>query len=580
MTPADQRAFWAEVGRRNFRWFAKWAFGIRFFCAANPGDNWWDEGLHGGLCDDIQLCVEEWERNLAAGVREPMDILIMAFRGFGKSTLGCALDLWLQVRNPNLSERISSFDEVKSIEFLNVNRTVMEGDASYGIFKDLYGVWSPVIEETEWRRDALTHVMRTNRSLRDPSFKTSSVGKGLTGSRPDVFRLDDPVVKEKMRVEGNWILKAREHLAASRFAVKTNGLRIVYLTPYADGDVSAKCLKEEGVRDFLPHSFPLDQDRWIPDGPWRVFFVPAKGANGQPVLPKVYPAKRLEEMERDDPDDFAAQMMCDPISGSHLPLNRGDIEGLWIEKSDLPKEIQISVHCDTAFKDQARRGKGDFNVIQVWGHQYGTGRVFYLGAKRSKEWTGKEFVLHLAETLMELDKEGKWPFVVTDEREMGGKTGMVEEFLKGECARLKLRVPNFLYLTINRTGKEQRIRQTVFAWKTDKVRLVRGAREAEALIYEMCRIGVSAHDDMADAASAVFHPSVWMPEVRGGLGADPTAPVVRPYEQLLWIPPGEWTQDETRGVYDETIGKRLEEGGPESDEEALLGSRVWADEGG
>jgi hypothetical protein len=393
----------------------------------------------------------------------------------------------------------------------------------------------------------------------------------MTGSRPDVFRLDDPVVKEKLASEGNWLTKAREHLAASRFAVKSNGLRIVYLTPYVEGDVADMILKDEGVHSFLPHSMPLDPDRFKLGGNWRVFFMPARDQAGRAILPGVYPDKRLEKMEADDPDDFASQMMCDPVSGSHLPFNRNDVDSLWVGRFELPKELGISVHCDTAFKHGERKARGDFNVIQVWGHEYGSGKVFYLGAKRAKEWTGKDFVKALVDTLVQLDKDGTWPFVITDEREMGGKSGMIEEFLKGECASRGLRFPNFIYVTRSRISKEVRIRQAVYGWKAGKVKLLRGAQEVEQLIYEMTRIGVSKYDDMADAAADVFHPQVYMPEVAKLVG-EVGEKVERPYDQLLWVPPGEWTGDEARTMYDETIGRRVEE-----DAESILGPGVRED---
>jgi hypothetical protein len=129
-------------------------------------------------------------------------------------------------------------------------------------------------------------------------------------------------------------------------------------------------------------------------------------------------------------------------------------------------------------------------------------------------------------------------------------------------------------MTRSRTGKEVRIKQAVYAWKSGKVKLLRGAQEVESLIYEMTRIGVSKHDDMADAAADVFHPDVYMPET-AILVDDPSPSNERPYDQLLWVPAGEWTGDEARTMYDETIGRRVEE-----DAESILGSGVREDEEG
>ena len=544
----------AKTGRESFWFFFLFVFGAFEYMKRHPWDAWVDMELHKELCDWLEKHVKEWEEKRNRGEREPKRLLVEIFRGGGKSTIGCALDLWIQVRNPELAEIISSFDEDKSKEFLGVSRVVLEGKNPYGMFTDLYGDWSPKSDERIWAKDALVHTKRQNPSQRDFSFRTTSVSRGLTGSRPDVFRLDDPIVREKVITEGakghNWITKAREHLDSSRFAVKSNGLTIIFLTPYADRDVAGKCLTEEGIGSITCPRLQLGKDKYRTGGTWHVFYLPVRDEKGDSVLPGVYPNKRLEEMEHDDPDDFAAQMLCDPAAGKNNPLLQSDITNLWVPVHKIPPNLDVSVHLDTAFKSSEKRGKGDYSVIQVWGHDRTNGQVYYLDGYRSNEVSSAEYTDQLVIMLQKLKVAKQWPFVVTDDKEIGGKGGSYENFLLGACHRVGIPMPNYLPLSRSGTKKiDQRILGVVYAWKTGKVRLVSGAPEVNHLVYEMTNIGTCANDDMADAGADVFHPEVYSPDP-GLLSGDIVVPA-RPYDELMWSKPGEWSLDEARFVYDQ-----------------------------
>jgi hypothetical protein len=64
--------------------------------------------------------------------------------------------------------------------------------------------------------------------------------------------------------------------------------------------------------------------------------------------------------------------------------------------------------------------------------------------------------------------------------------------------------------------------------------LVREAPGVQELISEMSRIGVSAHDDWADAAADVFHPNVYYATRLMDPGTDTKqAYPVRPYDDIL-----------------------------------------------
>jgi len=552
----------AEASRRSFWFFLLWAFGVRPYCQANPSDNWLWEPFHKPLCDWLEEHVKAWEIDRLAGVRRRRKLLVEVFRGAGKSTIGCALDLWIQLRNPDVSEVISSYDESKSQEFLSVNKVYMEGKAGHGYFKDWLGIWRPNLEEREWTRFAIVHMRRTNPAIRDRSMAIASHKTGLTGDRPDVFRYDDPIVRERINLDGQHVRAAKEHLDSVQFAAKSNALEIIYLTPYTEGDVAAKILREEGVASCASTPSPLRSTEYkkVKDG-WHVYFCAVRDKNGRSVLPNIYPESRLEQMERDDPDDFASQMMCRPSEGSHMPLGQKDIDELWID--DYPSGAAVSIHMDTAFKEKKRLDRGDWNVIQVWAQRDGV--TCYVWGWRDRRANAKEFVDKLVEILKRQKERNEWPFVITDEKSPGGKQTMFEDFLWQALRNAGLPAANLVAMSRGGTTKEGRIRQAVWAWKAKKVRLLRGAPEANELVYEMTHIGTSAFDDMADAAADAVHPEIFRPY----LGPVEAAVVPeRPYDQLLWTEPSEWTEDETRLVYDELEAEK-DEGAEEDRWQAL-----------
>ena len=563
-----EKQFWRAMLKEQFVLFALYGFGIREYCAANPADNWWSDDVHWDICLQLDKCVKEWERVRQTGIRKPMKVAVCIPRGWGKSTIGCALDLWIQLRNPNTSEIISSYDEDKAKEFLGVNIAVMEGESQYGWFKELYGSWKPSEgSSARWTKGEVTHNRRTNRALRDPSYTVASVATGITGGRPDVFRTDDLVVEEKLSKIGNWIERAKTHMDSAEYAVKTNGLFLAYYTRYREDDVGGKIMLSEGVKEFASFGMlPRSKDAYKMGGPWHVIFYSCEDETGtKSTFPEVWPWERLKEIEAKDPRGYACQMLNEPSAVSYMPLKQHHIDQLWVPRSQVPlKECVRVLNLDTAFKYEDQVNRGDYNVIVDWALDSRYGIAHFMNGFRNNEWNSKEFMDALITYLKQLHGEGQWPLMITDERAAGGqKEQAFEQFLLGECRANGLPSPN--YLPLKRSGQrtqkdENRVRTAVYAWLSGKVRLVEGANEVQALVYEMLHIGTSAHDDMRDAAADVFNPLVYRPySGAGGLLETDQPRNERPYDELLWIPTADLTDDDRRRIYDNHFDQELHE---------------------
>lgn len=526
----------AEAMREDFWLFLKYGFGAETYCKARPDEDWLDEAVHRPLCDWFDKSVKEWERRRASGERRPMKLLACIPRGFGKSTLITAAGgIWLHLRNPELVTLISSYGEDRSTAFLGVIKNVFEGKSTFGWWRDVYGSWEPD-QGREWKVESIVHSARRHPETRDPSFEVTSINKGATGGRPDVFMLDDPISEDKIGEDPNHVVKAVRHFRSMEFAIKTNGLWVVCLTRKMDADVAGSILMEDGVEEFAETGMRPRDFEYRMGGPWRVFFMSARDGLGEPVLPRVWPEARLQEVERTNPIRFASELMNMPAEGQHMMLKPEDVSRLWVEREALPTNLRISIHCDTAFKTKERMAKGDESVIAVVGHTMdGSGLVYFLEARASNRWSSEKFFDELVAIVQRVKKEYGWPFVITDEKEIAGKEGLFEPALASHFHAVGLPVPRLIQIARGGIKKETRVRLAADYWLAKKVRLVHGAEGMSKLVHQMVRYGVTDHDDVADAFADAFSDGVYVPERRAQGGEDlHRIRLHRPLDHLLY----------------------------------------------
>lgn len=539
-----ERDLLADSCLKDFWNYARFGFGI----ALNP-DGWWlDEAVHKPLCDWLTGIANRWfeMRRGGEGNQERFYILIDAARGAGKSVVVTkAFTTWLHLRDPNLATVIDSVTSTKAQEFSEVLKRFYEGLDPCALYPWLYGKWEGV---DPWTKGRFTHrARRLNRS--EASVETSSVETGITGDHPDHLIIDDPLTREKLRDSGNWVGLANTHVTALFPALKNNSLCILCATPYIDGDVVTNAIMLDGVKEVIGYKLPLEYQRYVrADGKWLMFFMPAADAeSGEPLMPKVWPRASLDEYQRKSPADYAAQVCLRPGAGDQVPLTMEQLQDRLIERKQVPKNISITIHSDTAFKDPKRMGKGDDSVIEVWGHHPESGDVYYLEGHGSNRWRAEDYLERLVAVVQRLKKNYtiRW---MTDEKTIGGKDGAWRLLLQSAFSNAGMWMPPFLEIDRRTQDKKvARIAETAGYWVDGHVYLVREAPGLAPLMWQMSRIGISEHDDWADAAADVFHPEIYRPFLPPGGDAQP------PYPQRPWdldLKTGHIDNDQARGVYD------------------------------
>ncbi len=542
-----ERDLWRDICAKDFWWFLQIAWGAHFFMLANPNKRWVTERLHKPICDWLQIHVERWEENRAQGIKERTKVALIIPRSFGKTVIGTkALSLWAHVRNPDIASFIGSEVLTKAVDFLRPIKTVMEGGDPFAWFTWLYGNWFSA--ERPWTHTSVVHAARKAVARSEPSFDTWGVEGGITGTHPDWGVFDDPLSEEKLKESGSWITTVNQSMAALRPAFSTDSFFMLSLTRYRDNDVAGTYLSLEGIRSWTGHPPTDERFRISEDGEWDVYFLQCYDAEGLSILPEVWPTKELRGYEKTKPVEFAAQMMNEPGSGEHMELTAEQVSQIWIDREHLPMQLHITVHLDTAFKENKQRGSGDESVIEVWGHDpRGTGDVYFLEGYGSNTWRIEDFTDELIRIAQRLKSQGKRIRLMTDDKEMGGKAGTWVNWLRGQFAGSGLKMPPFLQLTRQGTRKIIRMREAAGFWVDGHVKLVKDAPGAQKLIGQMIRLGITAHDDWADAAADVFASEVYRPMLNPARGGQENqgAPA-SPGDDVL----KSRLRDETRRYYD------------------------------
>jgi hypothetical protein len=291
--------------------------------------------------------------------------------------------------------------------------------------------------------------------------------------------------------------------------------------------------------------------------------------DGLPMFPKVWSENRMRKYQRDRPLEYSSQVMLDPTEGKHQLISLAQCERLYLPHEEIPRDLRISIHFDTAFNYPERRANGDNSVITVVGHQCdGSGRVYGLECWADNDWDVDDFIREFCMILQRLYDTGNRPFGITDETQGGGKAGSFERLLRGEVRRLvRLPLPPFHQIPRQGTKKELRIETAAGYWKTGLMKLDQDGPGIREWVNEMVFFRMIEHDDRADAGADAFSEPIYRGARRMGPRVNTQGPPLRPYDDLLKMRSRSWTDAETDYVLDrQEREERLRNAGNPGDE--------------
>jgi hypothetical protein len=281
------------------------------------------------------------ETALDAGERR---MLLMAFRGAGKSTLVGLFCAWRLYREPDTRILVLAADHALATRMVATVRRILARHP-------LCGALLPEHAEGSWASDRFT--VAREAVLRDASMLAAGIGGNITGARAEMIICDD------VEVAGNCDTPAkreelRERLTEAEFVLTPGGTMLFVGTPHC-----AETLYAEGDEAFLAG--------------YRRLVVPLVDAEGASAWPERFPPEAIEALRRRvGPLAFRRQMLLEPVAEEAARLDpaliaRYAAEPDWREANGRgvlslmgTRLVSGSAWWDPAF---GRPGAGDGSVV-------------------------------------------------------------------------------------------------------------------------------------------------------------------------------------------------------------------------
>jgi len=237
---------------------------------------------------DIHREMATWlDERWAAGGRE---LLLMAFRGAGKSTLVGLFAAWLLSVDPGIRILVLSADHALAKRMVrNVKRIIERHPATRHL--------KPSKTE-EWASDRFT--VSRDREYRDPSMLAKGIGANVTGCRADVVICDDVEVPNTCDTPAKRE-DLRERLDEIDYVLVPGGLTLYVGTPHTRDSLYLDTIPG-GVDDDAPYLAGFER-----------LELPLLDDDGESRWPERFPLSKIERIRRrSGPAKFQSQMLLRP----------------------------------------------------------------------------------------------------------------------------------------------------------------------------------------------------------------------------------------------------------------------------
>ena len=246
---------------------------------------------HQGLeTPEVHVEITRWlAESWRAGDRE---LLLLAFRNAGKSTLVGLFSAWLLVRDPNLRILVLAADHALAGKMVRFVKRVIE---RHPLTRNL-----KPNRADQWAQAQFT-VNRT-RELRDPSMLAKGIGANVTGSRADVIICDDVEVPNTSDTPPKRA-DLRQRLDEIDYVLVPGGLQLYAGTPHTYYTIYAADPRPEAGEEqpYLAGFKRLE--------------VPLLDAKGKSRWPEHFPQEKIDAIKRrTGPNKFKSQMLLQPVN--------------------------------------------------------------------------------------------------------------------------------------------------------------------------------------------------------------------------------------------------------------------------
>lgn len=227
------------------------------------------------------------------------DLLLLAFRNSGKSTLVGLFAAWLLSGAPALRILVLAADFALARKMVRNVKRILERHPLTGHLKPR--------RADQWASDQFT--VERDAELRDPSMLAKGIGANITGSRADVIICDDVEVPNTCDTEPKRV-DLRQRLDEIGFVLVPGGLTLFTGTPHTFFSIYAPETRAEygEGRPYLAGFERLE--------------LSVLDERGRSRWPERFSTERIEAMKhRQGPAKFASQMMVRPVNSAEGRLD-------------------------------------------------------------------------------------------------------------------------------------------------------------------------------------------------------------------------------------------------------------------
>ena len=232
-------------------------------------------------------------------------LLLMAFRGAGKSTVVGLFCAWLLTVWPHLRLLTLSADEALARRMLRTARKTIEQH-------QLSGHVRPARPE-QWSAERFS--VAGSPHSRDASMLAAGLEGNITGARADVIVCDDVEVPKTCATPALRV-KLRERLSELEFVLTPGGTQLFAGTPHAWDSIYGTAhpdAAEDTIAEPARGAFLAGYER---------FDLPVMDAAGAPRWPEKFDRTHIETLRRRaGPVRFASQMMLQPADAEETRLD-------------------------------------------------------------------------------------------------------------------------------------------------------------------------------------------------------------------------------------------------------------------
>lgn len=346
-------------------------------------------------------------------------LLLMAFRSAGKSTLVGLFCAWLLYREPNSRILVLAADFRLAKKMVRNVKRIIERHPLTGNMKPK--------SADQWASDRFT--VKRPLELRDPSMLAKGVTSNITGSRADIVICDDvevPNTCDSAEKREN----LRERLSEIVYVLIAGGTQLYVGTPHTYYSIYADTARteigEEGV--FL--------------NGFKRLTLPITDENGNSRWPERYTIEAIDQIKtQTGPNKFNSQMLLKPVNIMDGRLNpdllkpyTGEvIYDKFVRELYIGSNKMVSAACwwDPAFGS----AKGDNSVCAViFADQGGNYFLQHIEYIRVNERDERDEATQQARIVAELAKEFHLPSIAVETNGIGG---FLPNILRNELVKAK-----------------------------------------------------------------------------------------------------------------------------------------------